>query len=391
MSVSGAAEMQFRNDRYFVWSGWEAYRSSIPWTVSEGNGVKTVYARFRDAAGNVANTSAAISLDTVGPGIEYFRIAGGARYATSRNVTLSIAVSGATQMRFRNDGVPTWSSWQTAASSAAWRLTDGDGWKFLHAEFRDNASNVSGTGNDIYLDTSLPTVSSFTIDSVHADDPEEETRSTPVILRMSVSGAQEMRFANGGSSWSSWEQYGGSKSWSLTSGDGGKTVYAEFRDAAGNIRQVIDTILLDEFRRVRITLTRIEVIDDSDAEGSAELEWEFVTSVNDPLEQSIFCSTYYDGSPPWSADDGDITTPNCWTNVRVRRAPGSRYSLRGDVKDVVGDPPGDEGTASATLWPYVYYWQLSGLPGVSGSPYSKTLDDGEGLRVNVTWTIEAVD
>jgi hypothetical protein len=56
-----------------------------------------------------------------------------------------------------------------------------------------------------------------------------------------------MRFSNnGGGNWSSWEDYATSKAWMLLPGNGSKTVFAQFRDAAGNVSpDASDTILLD--------------------------------------------------------------------------------------------------------------------------------------------------
>jgi hypothetical protein len=54
-----------------------------------------------------------------------------------------------------------------------------------------------------------------------------------------------MRFSNDNLTWSSWEAYATSKTWTLTPGDGTKTVYVKFADAAGIISPgYSDTILL---------------------------------------------------------------------------------------------------------------------------------------------------
>jgi hypothetical protein len=47
-----------------------------------------------------------------------------------------------------------------------------------------------------------------------------------------TSGVTSMRFSNDNSNWSSWEPYANSKTWSLDDGDGVKTVYAQFQNAA---------------------------------------------------------------------------------------------------------------------------------------------------------------
>jgi len=56
----------------------------------------------------------------------------------------------------------------------------------------------------------------------------------------------EASFSNDGITWSAWQTYGQILTWSITPGDGEKMVYAHFRDAAGNISEIVsDTIFLD--------------------------------------------------------------------------------------------------------------------------------------------------
>jgi hypothetical protein len=62
------------------------------------------------------------------------------------------------------------------------------------------------------------------------------TNSSSVTLALSAtdpSGVSQMCISNT-TTCSTWETYAASKSWTLTTGDGGKTVYAWFKDTAGN-------------------------------------------------------------------------------------------------------------------------------------------------------------
>jgi uncharacterized protein YkwD len=71
-----------------------------------------------------------------------------------------------------------------------------------------------------------------------------ETTTTSVDLYVYGEGwAVDMRFSNDGSSWSSWEPYVADKAWTLSSGNGTKTVYAEIRNG-GTVYQQSDTIVL---------------------------------------------------------------------------------------------------------------------------------------------------
>ena len=71
--------------------------------------------------------------------------------------------------------------------------------------------------------------------ALSASDPEPGT------------GVDAMRFSNNGLTWSTWEPYTTSKTWTLSSSYGTKTVYVQFRDGAGNASEVAT----DAIRRVR--------------------------------------------------------------------------------------------------------------------------------------------
>ena len=61
-----------------------------------------------------------------------------------------------------------------------------------------------------------------------------------------ASGVTQMRFSNNGTSFSAYQPYATSAAWTLTSGSGNKTVYAQFKDADGNESAVVsDTVKLD--------------------------------------------------------------------------------------------------------------------------------------------------
>ena len=63
---SGVESMSFSNDGN-SWSAWQPYAPATVWTVSEGQGQKTIYGRVRDVAGNVSVIrTVTITFGTVG-------------------------------------------------------------------------------------------------------------------------------------------------------------------------------------------------------------------------------------------------------------------------------------------------------------------------------------
>lgn len=240
---SGVSQMRFSNDNS-TWSAWETYQTSKAWTLSSSSGTRTVYVQFKDGVGNNSpSRTDTIVLDTTPPNCSV-NINSGAQYATSTSVTLTLSasdsLSGVSQMRCSNDG-STWSAWAPYQTSQSWTLTSGDGLRTVYAQFKDGAGNASSSSSDtITLATNAPT------GSVVINSGVAYTKITAATLTLSATGGvSQMRFSNNASTWSSWESYKTSKSWTLTSGDGTKTVYAQFKDAAGSISEnASDTIIL---------------------------------------------------------------------------------------------------------------------------------------------------
>lgn len=97
-----------------------------------------------------------------------------------------------------------------------------------------------------------PAESVFTVDTarpsgkVVINGGRTITTSRKVTLRTTAtdpapaSGVVSMRFKNAGTTtWSAWQPYATSKSWTLTSGAGKKTVYVQYRDRASNVSATV--------------------------------------------------------------------------------------------------------------------------------------------------------
>ncbi|MDI6708940.1 MAG: hypothetical protein QME47_07655, partial [Candidatus Thermoplasmatota archaeon] len=246
-NVSNIWQMNFSNDSWATYSGWEDYNITKDWTLTSGDGEKVVSVSYRNYAGLVSNYSAKIILDTTPP-TGTITIESDATYVTSLLVTLTLSASdtnGVAAMRFSNDG-STWSGWEAYNTSTRWRLTAGDGIKTVYAQYEDNAGLIStATISDTVILDTLPPTGTISINS-----GDTYTTSTSVTLTLSAydaNGINQMRFSNNGTTWSSWEAYATSRSWSLTAGDGTKIVYAQYKDNAGLVSTatIYDTIILD--------------------------------------------------------------------------------------------------------------------------------------------------
>ncbi|HYS42790.1 MAG TPA: Ig-like domain-containing protein, partial [Geobacteraceae bacterium] len=247
--TNGVVEMQFSNDGS-SWSSPEPFAITKAWALSSGDGSKSVYVRYRDAAGNwtTAAITAVIVLDTAAPSGAVV-INGGSAYTTTTAVTLTLSAADTnevTQMQFSNNG-SAWSSPEPFATTKAWALSSGDGSKSVYGKYKDAAgnwttANIYGT---IVLDTTAPA------GSIVINGGSSYTASAAVTLTLSAtdaSGVTGMQFSNDGSTWTTPEAYATTRNWTLTTADGNKTVYVRYKDANGiwsSPTAISSTIVLD--------------------------------------------------------------------------------------------------------------------------------------------------
>ncbi len=133
---------------------------------------------------------------------------------------------------------------ETANSATSAVLADGN--QYFHLRTVDSAGNWTSTVHygPFKIDTTDPT------GSMKINGSATYTKTTNVTLNLSGSdtgsGLDKMRFMNAGGSWSSWQNYSTTKSWTLTSSQGIKRVYFQVKDGAGNVSSIAsDTIKLD--------------------------------------------------------------------------------------------------------------------------------------------------
>jgi PKD repeat protein len=127
-------------------------------------------------------------------------------------------------------------------SSWSWNFGDGFGTSIRRSPIyryttfgRFNATltvNSSTTNRTILTDIIAPTATN------RINNGAGFTTNPVVILTLSASDnsgvVTSMRFSNAGTNWSDWEPFGPSKTWTLSAGNGAKTVSAQFRDSASN-------------------------------------------------------------------------------------------------------------------------------------------------------------
>ena len=230
------------------------YNASIAWNLAAGtDGVRTLYAQFRDASGNwSAPVSDTINLDTTAP-TGTVAINGGAAKTTTTNVTLNLtandgAGSGVASVLVSNSTNFSAATPTPFAASIPWTLPAGDGTKTVYVKFVDAVGNTSGAPvtDSIVLDA-LPTGDVL----INGGASLTSSRWVTLTFPNTAADVTDVRVGNtsnlSAAGWQTFTQ-GMTLSFLMPLGDGTKTVYAQFRDAGGGISSPVDsdTITLDQ-------------------------------------------------------------------------------------------------------------------------------------------------
>ncbi|MFA6035908.1 MAG: hypothetical protein WC759_03045 [Candidatus Micrarchaeia archaeon] len=239
ITATGAAACHFSNDGT-TWGPWQPYAQQATWQLSAGDGQKTVYMECRNSAGVVsAGVSSTVQLRTTGPSIAIAAPQQGdtvpTRFTLSFSVTNTI---GQATCHATADGatVPIGDVAEGDANTVSIILQDGG--HELTVTCADDAG--SATSQAISFETEQNAV------KLTINDGSSPTASTTVTLHLFAPATSQCRFSNDGTVWNAWANFAPTQSWTLTSGDGKKTVYAECQNRdnvpAGNAS---DTIELD--------------------------------------------------------------------------------------------------------------------------------------------------
>ncbi|WP_455393144.1 Kelch repeat-containing protein [[Eubacterium] cellulosolvens] len=239
-----------------VWSDWQPFNTTKSFYFSGGDGEKSIYFKTKDYAGNIAEpVYDSIILDSTPPGDLSINVNNNAKYTNSPYVEVDLYAtdsgSGIGNMSLSSDGI-NWRAWQTFTSVVSYSLPAGDGEKTVYFKVMDKAGNVIDPISDsIILDTSPPHSLSIQI-----NNGEIETNTTSVNLNLhaldDTSGIYQISLSSDGLTWGPWEDYVGTKFYTMLPGDGKKTVYFKVKDFADNIAEPVSaTIILNSTLKVQ--------------------------------------------------------------------------------------------------------------------------------------------
>ena len=287
----------------------------------------------------------------------------GTAVSVTATATDNLAVAG---VQFLLDGANLGAEDTAAPYSVTWDTTAAtSGTHVLTARARDTSGNTQTSAPvTVTVDNQAPT------GSVVINGGAAATNTTASTLTLSATDSQgavaQMRFSNTGTSYSAAEAYATSKAWTLTTGAGTKTVYVQFRDAAGNWSAAFtDTIVLDT------TAPTISAVTATGISGSAAtITWTTNEAATSRVEYGL--TTSYGSMTPL-----DSTLVTSHTMALTGLSPSTTYRYRVRSIDAAGNERvGTNNTFTTaagadTTPPSV----PTGLVGIAVSP----------AQVNLTW------
>ena len=322
--MTKCVQMQVSNNGT-TWSGAQNFTANRNWNLTSGDGAKTVYVRFRDTAGTWSGpVSDTIVLDTRTPSTT--ATPSGGTYTANQTITLTCTDgtgSGCHRTYYTLDG-----SAPTTASnvySGPLLIASTTTLKYFSKDLAGNAELVKT--QSYIVDTTIPTGTIV----INSGAPYTQTRGVTLTLSCSDNACYQMQFSNDNVTWSNPAAYSVTKTWTLTAGDGEKTVYVKYRDSVGNWSETnSDAITLDATPPVNGSLTAVA------GRAQVTLNW---SGFNDALSGIAgYRLVYNTGSAPASCSAGTLIYSDTGTSyLHTNLIPGTRYYYRLCAQDKAGN------------------------------------------------------
>ena len=246
-------------------SSWEAINKTVNYSDNISSslltgpiGVRTIYVWFKDVAGNISNRyDDSITYDSTSLSGS-IAINNGDNFTNSRDVTLKLTATGKVtgyHLSESNATPNTSSNWTTVTSTNSYSnsnvpftLSAGDGEKTVYVWYKNGAGVVSSRYEDSITYDGTPPSGSITI-----NEGDNFTKSNNVILILSATDSNKVDAyyvseTNAIPSQTNWIPVARMTSYSkdniaftLSAGNGVKTVYVWYKDVAGNVTSALSS------------------------------------------------------------------------------------------------------------------------------------------------------
>jgi len=296
-ALGDSLKMKISEDSTFTGLNWRAFSSSENFTLSIGDGQKTVYMKIK----NNFEIESSLAFDNIFPQPIHptITIANGAKYTNIRDVPIAFSASGSNlQMKISEDSTFTSINWQTFSASENFTLSTGEGIKTVYLrlknDFEIESDNIFDT---MILDTTPPLVV-LTVSPDSGITNETNFRFDPTASSDNFAPLQDMQvrfdYSNDGYYDTNWQQ-ATIISHQYTIGGGDKIAHMQLKDGAGN--QVDTTVTVFVNTHPQASFTAAEY-------GFNSKKWYFDASASSDYEdeENIEYRWDFDGDNLWDTD-----------------------------------------------------------------------------------------
>jgi hypothetical protein len=328
LSVSDATEMLLSESNGFAGAAWEPYAAERTWNLSAAEGSKTVYAKFRDAAGNeYGPVSDTITLDTVAPSFNNFT---GPTVTNNPVVSLALTTPAADQLRLSKNGDFSGASWVAFSATPSFDLQATSGNLTVYAQLRDLAGNESAVRSvTVRVDQDAPATPVVSI----INGPW--VKSATVSVQTLADGAAQIRISQDPAlTGAGWTTFGQLKPFTLTAGEGASTVYVEVKDEAGNVSGIASAPVTLDTTAPNVTLFQAEDAGGAVLTATGALRYYLRLNVSDlsPLQVQYSATNVFASSPQET-----YTALRAWDVAPATNPAGENRTTYARIVDAAGN------------------------------------------------------
>ncbi len=232
-----------------------------------------------------------VTLDTQPPAISLLHLSNSATAVSTTAVTLELRAEGASAMKLSESTDFTGAVWQPFSAAPRFTLSATPGLKTIYALVRDRAGNVSERQSLVVTyDTTPPPAP-----QVGMAGGAVYSRTRTVVLQVAAAGATEVLVQEAGTAAGAWQALATQVPFTVSAGDGPKSLLVRVRDAAGNISQASGVeVTLDA---TPPSTPGAPVFNANPVTGPVSFSWTPATDVTSGVKQYVY---------QYSADGGSV-------------------------------------------------------------------------------------
>jgi hypothetical protein len=230
---SPATHYMISENSDFSGASWQVITGTIPYTLSDTAGTKTIYLKLKNNYTETSAVSDTINYTVVPFSLSSVLINAGATDTANKNVNVTITSTGnnvPTQYKISENSDMSGASWQTYTSNVIpFTLSDGYGIKTVYVQITDGTTTSAIVSDSI----NVPQPIGLTAVSINSGATETTNQTVSVAMTTTGTPTHYMISENSDFSGASWIAFATPASFALSTGYAIKTIYVKVKDSNG--------------------------------------------------------------------------------------------------------------------------------------------------------------